>query len=83
MRLQRIPREIWIDVLEKIGKAWWLEITTQMPSCTYYFGPFVSNEAAQFVQSGYIEDLKQEGAQGIAIKIECCQPQKLTICEDL
>ncbi|MDJ0800313.1 MAG: DUF1816 domain-containing protein [Calothrix sp. MO_167.B12] len=83
MTLQRILTEIQIDVLEKIGKAWWLEITTQIPSCTYYFGPFASTEAAQFAQSGYIEDLKQEGAQGIAIKIERCQPQRLTICEDL
>ncbi len=83
MTLQRILTEIRIDVLEKIDKAWWLEITTQTPSCTYYFGPFDSCAASQFAQSGYIEDLKQEGAQGIAIKIELCQPQKLTVCEDL
>ncbi|MDJ0620827.1 MAG: DUF1816 domain-containing protein [Calothrix sp. MO_192.B10] len=83
MTLQRILTEIQIDILEKIGKAWWLEITTQIPSCIYYFGPFASTEAAQFAQLGYIEDLKQEGAQGIATHIERCQPQRLTICEDL
>ncbi len=83
MTLQRIITETTIDVLENIGKAWWLEITTQIPSCTYYFGPFVSKEAAQVAQSGYIEDLQQEEAQGIAINIKRCQPQKLTICEDL
>jgi hypothetical protein len=26
--------------LEQIGEAWWVEIVTKKPDCTYYFGPF-------------------------------------------
>lgn len=62
--------------------SWWLEIATKAPPCTYYFGPFKSVREAQLHQQGYIEDLQQEGAKGIAVRLEQGQPKILTICEE-
>ena len=77
-------REVLIGVLNNFGWAWWIEIDTQQPSCTYYFGPFLSQKEAFDAQSGYIEDLKNEEAQGIAVKLKRCkQPTELTIANDL
>ncbi|MDJ0725924.1 MAG: DUF1816 domain-containing protein, partial [Prochloraceae cyanobacterium] len=47
--------------------------------CTYYFGPFYTLNEALEHQNGYLEDLIEEGASGIAIAIEKCQPQNLTV----
>ncbi|NEQ30943.1 MAG: DUF1816 domain-containing protein [Leptolyngbya sp. SIO4C5] len=61
---------------------WWIEIVTQTPKCTYFFGPFSSEEEAQIAQVGYIEDLEQEGAVQIASSIQrCSRPEELTIDE--
>lgn len=68
--------------LEKTGMAWWVEIVTKKPDCTYYFGPFASHREAQLSQLGYIEDLERERPQLIAIEIKQCQPKELTIFED-
>src|ERR671932_2000618 len=68
--------------LEKTGMAWWVEIVTKKPDCTYYFGPFASHREAQLSQLGYIEDLEQERPQLIAIEIKQCQPKELTIFKD-
>ncbi len=61
-----------------VALPWWVEIITTYPQCLYYFGPFDSPEEARTFQSGYIEDLEAEGAEGIAVKIKQCQPQVLT-----
>ncbi len=65
--------------LEQSELAWWVKIDTAQPLCTYYFGPFVSTKEAELAQSGYVEDLEQEEAQGISIQIEWCQPNELTL----
>ncbi len=70
---------IWSNLLDRLGLAWWVKITTQRPHCTYYFGPFASAGAADKSKGGYIEDLGNELAQGIEVKIERCQPIELTI----
>ncbi|MEB3252425.1 MAG: DUF1816 domain-containing protein [Cyanobacteriota bacterium] len=63
-----------------LGKAWWLEVSTSQPACTYYFGPFASQEEAEALKAGYIEDLEQEGAQSIQSAIRHCSvPDQLTI----
>ena len=62
--------------------AWWVKIVTETPHCTYYFGPFDSATEAKLNQSGYIEDLEQEGAKGIAVLVSQCQPETLTICDE-
>jgi Domain of unknown function (DUF1816) len=59
--------------------GWWVEIATTTPRCTYYFGPFECESSAHTAQIGYIEDLENEGAQGIAVRVQECQPQQLTI----
>jgi hypothetical protein len=62
---------------------YWLKITTKVPKCTYYFGPFDSPSEAKSLQAGYIEDLMEEEAQGIHIELEqALQPNDLTVCED-
>ena len=67
---------------EPLEFAWWVEIFTKQPCCTYYFGPFVSAKEAEQTQSGYIEDLVQEKAQGIIVQIQLCEPLDLTIVKD-
>ena len=61
---------------------WWVKIVTETPPCTYYFGPFDSAREADLNQSGYVEDLEQEGAKGIAVLILQDQPETLTICDE-
>jgi Domain of unknown function (DUF1816) len=72
-------QNIWSSLLHQIGRAWWVKITTESPHCCYYFGPFASKIAADIAQTGYIEDLESELAQGIQASIECCRPAELTI----
>ncbi len=64
------------------GMAWWVKIVTETPECTYFFGPFESSSEAQQNQSGYLEDLEQEGAQGIGVLILQDQPETLTIYDE-
>ncbi|MEH2226609.1 DUF1816 domain-containing protein [Nostoc sp.] len=62
--------------------AWWVEINTAVPRCTYYFGPFDSEKEAQLSRTGYIEDLYQEEARDIIAIVKQCQPNVLTIFQD-
>lgn len=64
------------------GMAWWVKIVTETPHCTYFFGPFESSSEAKQNQSGYVEDLEQEGAQGIRVLILQDQPETLTIYDE-
>ena len=83
-------RTFWDNVKESLtslfhnfGWAWWVEIVTQSPRCTYYFGPFLSVKEANAAKAGYIEDIEQEGAQGIAVIVKRCKPSDLTISNEL
>ena len=76
-------KEILINIFESFGWAWWVEIITKTPRCTYYFGPFLSIKEANAAKSGYVEDLEQEGAQGIIIDVKRCKPAILTISDEL
>jgi len=67
------------NVANVLGLAWWVEVTTASPRCTYYFGPFLRADEAESAQGGYIEDLEQEGAQGIRVRVKRCKPEALTI----
>ena len=75
-------KEFWISVLESLGLAWWVEVVTETPSCTYYFGPFASPEDAKAAQAGYLQDLEQEGAKGIKAAVKRCKPAKLTVFDE-
>ena len=72
-------KEILISLLNVFGCAFWVEILTETPNCTYYFGPFISQQEARTSQVGYLEDLEAEHAQGIKVKIKRCKPNTLTI----
>jgi hypothetical protein len=75
---------LWTDTLNACRQAWWIEILTAQPKCTYYFGPFAGAEEAHVASKGFVEDLEGEFAQGIKTKIDRhCQPDLLTIEHDL
>jgi Domain of unknown function (DUF1816) len=76
-------QNIWSSLLHQIGRAWLVKITTESPHCCYYFGPFASKIAADRAQTGYIEDLESELAQGIQVSIERYRPIELTIDYEL
>ncbi|QUY45920.1 DUF1816 domain-containing protein (plasmid) [Acaryochloris sp. 'Moss Beach'] len=63
-----------------LGLAWWAEINTSCPTCTYYFGPFISRQEVEVALPGYIEDLESEQAENIVTNIQRCKPAQLTNC---
>lgn len=70
--------EFILSILEVLGKAWWVEIKTESPKCTYYFGPFVRKRDAAKMKPGYVEDLQGEGAEVVSLEIKRCKPTVLT-----
>lgn len=79
MKLANIIEDAFTSGLEQVGLAWWIQIVTTNPKCTYYFGPFMSAKEAEMARSGYVEDLEAEAAEGISVQIYQCQPKELTI----
>jgi Domain of unknown function (DUF1816) len=76
--------DIWSNPINFYGQAWWIEIITEQPKCTYYFGPFADALEAKIATKGFVEDLESEFAQGIKPKIDRhSQPASLTIEHDL
>ncbi|KAM3115501.1 DUF1816 domain-containing protein [Phormidesmis sp. 146-33] len=75
--------ELLTNLLDSLGLAWWVEITTDSPRCVYYFGPFPNSKIAKESQAGYVEDLDQEGAQNIIVKVKRCKPKNLTIYDEV
>ncbi|MBE9187320.1 DUF1816 domain-containing protein [Microcoleus sp. LEGE 07076] len=61
---------------------WWVEIVTDLPRCTYYFGPFDTDKEASSYTPGYLEDLESEGSKRLSVRIKRCQPSEVTICQD-
>lgn len=76
-------KEVLTNLFHSLGWAWWVEIVTQNPHCTYYFGPFLSVKEANAAKAGYLEDLEHEGAQEIRVNVKRCKPTALTIADDL
>lgn len=78
----QILRNLYTSFLDTVGLAWWVEIITIQPPCTYYFGPFVSQGEAQSATTGYVEDLDREGAVDIQVRVkQMPTPKILTIDE--
>jgi hypothetical protein len=75
-------KELLLNLLDLIGLAHWVEITTENPRCTYYFGPFLFKSDAAAAQAGYVEDLQGEGARNIIVSIKRCKPTNLTVFDD-
>ncbi|NJK68475.1 MAG: DUF1816 domain-containing protein [Microcoleus sp. CSU_2_2] len=76
-------KELLISLLNFFGLAWWVEVKTSAPRCTYYFGPFMTASEAEAEKAGYLEDIENEGAQDISFSIQRCKPINLTVAEDL
>ena len=76
-------KELLIRILNFFELACWIEIFTDTPRCTYYFGPFLNEREARLAQDGYIEDLENEEAKGISVNIKRFKPNELTIFDDL
>ncbi len=76
-------KEMLIKILEFFGWACWVKLETKNPECTYYFGPFVSPTEAKTASEGYIEDLKNEGADIVGMSFERMKPKELTIFDDM
>ncbi len=72
-------KEFLTNLFNWFGLAWWVEIITANPRCTYYFGPFLTAREAKAETDGYIEDLESESAQGIKVEILRCKPRQLTV----
>lgn len=77
-KLSEASIQIFAGLKEIFLSRWWVEIRTDKPKCKYYFGPFVTKKEASAMQWGYIEDLEDEGAEGIHMSIKRCQPICLT-----
>ena len=76
-------KEVLLSILNFLGLAWWIEVVTHKPQCTYYFGPFITAKEALDAKTGYLEDLEMEGAMGFVVFIKRCKPNELTVEEDL
>ena len=72
-------KELLTSFLRGFSNPWWVKITTSMPQCIYYFGPFQTSSEAKASYPGYVEDLDSEGAKGILVAIKRCKPNMLTI----
>ncbi len=79
MSITLTKTDLIVENLRSKNKKWWLEISTELPQCIYYFGPFDRREEAIEYRAGYLEDLIEEGATGIEVNIKKCQPQVLTL----
>lgn len=76
-------KELLINLLNFFGLAFWVEIITEDPNCTYYFGPFLSAQEGHVAKAGYLEDLESEGANTRTVSVKRCKPSRLTLAEDL
>ena len=56
---------------------------TSAPRCIYYFGPFLTSQEAEAAKAGYVEDIENEGAEGLSVSIHRCKPLTLTVADDL
>lgn len=73
-----------VGLKRKRAIPFWLKISTKVPKCVYYFGPFDSIHEAKASQGGYIEDLMEEKAVGIHVELEqrYVQSDELTVSDE-
>ncbi len=69
------------DKIQAHTWGWWVEIVTFEEPCTYYFGEFETNHEAEAAKDSYIQDLREEGHQNMAVQIRLCLPENLTVFE--
>ncbi len=59
--------------------SWWVKILTDNPMYLYYFGEFKTYWQAEQSKNGYIQDLKEEKAEIVDVKIGIYEPSETTI----
>ncbi|MEG3847371.1 DUF1816 domain-containing protein [Microcoleus sp. herbarium19] len=65
------------------GREWWVEVDTDSPKRTYYFGPYDSKDEASNSTNSYIQDLEKKGAKNISINFkQGRQPSQLTASDE-
>jgi hypothetical protein len=72
MNLLNTLKNVFTSFLEESHTDWWVEINTKDFICNYYFEDFQNINEAKAACSGYIDQLKSEGAQGIKVTIKRC-----------
>ncbi|MGD1901051.1 MAG: DUF1816 domain-containing protein [Geitlerinemataceae cyanobacterium] len=76
-------KELFLNIKQALGRAWWVKISTKSPACVYFFGPFVSEAEALAAEPGYVDDLKEEGAADMTVEVlRCKQPSELTVFDE-
>ncbi|MGF1534943.1 MAG: DUF1816 domain-containing protein [Elainellaceae cyanobacterium] len=70
---------MWLSLLQALGLAWWIEVRTDNPAYTYYFGPFMAQDEAEAAKGGYLQDLEQEGATIVQATTMRTKPTRLTV----
>ena len=64
----------------KLGLAWWAKIETDQPSCTYWFGPFITKRSLKQNMASFIKDLSEEGSENIKHSlVRCKKEEPLTV----
>jgi Domain of unknown function (DUF1816) len=50
--------------------SWWVEVHTPMPEWTHCYGPFDHLQEARIARTGYVENLRKEGARDIVAVVK-------------
>ena len=74
------PKQLIRQFGNKLGLAWWAKIETEQPSCTYWFGPFITKRSLKENISSFINDLSNEGSKNIKhTLVRCKKEEPLTV----
>tara|TARA_B100000131_G_C17886873_1_gene520644 strand:+ start:433 stop:663 length:231 start_codon:yes stop_codon:yes gene_type:complete len=57
------PLKAFRNMFNRLGFAWWVEIQTDDPIVTYWFGPFLTKKSLNGALSVFLEDLTLEGSK--------------------
>ena len=64
----------------KLGLAWWAKVDTEIPSATYWYGPFLTKTGLNENLVPFLNDLSEEGSKNIThIIVRCNREEPLTV----
>tara|TARA_B100000524_G_scaffold293431_1_gene168188 strand:+ start:197 stop:412 length:216 start_codon:yes stop_codon:yes gene_type:complete len=64
----------------KLGLAWWAKVDTEIPSATYWYGPFLTKRSLIENLEKFLNDLSEEGTKDIKHSIiRCKKEEPLTV----
>ena len=70
------PRKLIRNLGNKLGLAWWAKVDTGTPSCTYWYGPFLSKRSLKVNLDAFLNDLSEEGSKDIKHSIVRCKKEE-------